>query len=124
MLDVIVSDFERTVRVVTESEKVAHAEFVEFDRATKTSIMAKDTGKTQAEQDLKETDQLITENMESMAQHQKLLDDALKELEELKPTCVDTGMSYEERVAKREEEIDALKSAMCQLDAEGVEADC
>jgi len=80
--------------------------------------------KAQAEQDLKSTDQSITESMEALSEHQKLLDDALKELEELKPTCVDTGMSYEERVAKREEEIDALKSAMCQLDAEGVEADC
>merc|ERR1719313_499116 len=124
MLDVIVSDFERTIRVVTEAEKEAHAAFVEFERTTKSSIMSAETGKAQAEQDLKSTDQSITESMEALSEHQKLLDDALKELEELKPTCVDTGMSYEERVAKREEEIDALKSAMCQLDAEGVEADC
>ena len=31
---------------------------------------------------------------------------------ELKPTCIDTGMSYEERVARREAEIDALKQAL------------
>ena len=31
------------------------------------------------------------------------------QLEELKPTCIDTGMSYAERVAKREEEIKALR---------------
>merc|ERR1719313_1748080 len=110
MLDVIVSDFERTIRVVFEAEKEAHAAFVEFERTTKSSIMSAETGKAQAEQDLKSTDQSITESMTALADHQKLLDDALKELE---PTCVDTGMSYEERVAKREEEIDALKSAMC-----------
>merc|ERR1719164_219431 len=48
MLDVIVSDFERTISVTTEAEQEAHREFVEFERATKTSIMSKETGKSQA----------------------------------------------------------------------------
>lgn len=124
MLDVIVSDFERTIRVVTEAEQESHREFVEFERTTKSSIMSKETGKSQSELDLKETDQKITEGMDNIDMHQKMLDDALKELEDLKPACVDTGMSYADRVAKREEEIDALKKAMCELDGEGVEADC
>jgi len=124
MLDVIVSDFERTIRVVTEAEQESNREFVEFERTTKSSIMSKETGKSQAELDLKETDQKIAEGMDNLDMHQKMLDDALKELEDLKPACVDTGMSYADRVAKREEEIDALKKAMCELDGEGVEADC
>jgi hypothetical protein len=124
MLDVIVSDFERSIRVTTEAEKEAHASFVEFERTTKSSIMSKETGKSQAELDLKETDQKIAEGMEDLNMHQKMLDDALKELEDLRPACVDTGMSYADKVAKREEEIDALKKAMCELDGEGVEADC
>jgi len=124
MLDVIVSDFERTIRVVTEAEQESHREFVEFERTTKSSIMSKETGKSQAELDLKETNQKIAEGMDSLEMHQKMLDDALKELEDLKPACVDTGMSYADRVAKREEEIDALKKAMCELDGENVEADC
>jgi len=124
MLDVIVSDFERTIRVVTEAENDSNRAFVEFERETKSSIMSKETGKSQAQMDLKETNQKIAENMENLDMHQKMLDDALKELEDLKPACVDTGMSYADRVAKREEEIDALKKAMCELDGEGVEADC
>jgi len=124
MLDVIVSDFERSIRVVTEAENEAHASFIEFERTTKSSIMSKETGKSQAELDLKETDQKIAEGMEDLDMHQKMLDDALKELEDLRPACVDTGMSYADKVAKREEEIDALKKAMCELDGEGVEADC
>jgi len=124
MLDVIVSDFERTIRVVTEAEQAAHREFTEFDRTTKSSTMSKETSKSQSELDLKETTQKIAENMANLELHQKMLDDALKELEDLKPACVDTGMSYADRVAKREEEIDALKKAMCELDGEGVEADC
>jgi len=124
MLDVIVSDFERTIRVVTEAEQESHRSFVEFERTTKSSIMSKETSKSQAELDLKETNQKITEGMDNLDMHQKMLDDSLKELEDLKPACVDTGMSYADRVAKREEEIDALKKAMCELDGEGVEADC
>merc|ERR1712232_1030635 len=42
---------------------------------------------------------------------------AIRELLELKPTCVDTGMSYEERVARREDEIESLKKALCVLEA-------
>merc|ERR1719399_73358 len=63
MLDVIVSDFERTIRVVSEAEREAHAAFVEFERTTKSSIMSAETGKTQAEQDLKSTDGSIAESM-------------------------------------------------------------
>lgn len=33
-------------------------------------------------------------------------------------------MSYVDRVAKREEEIAALKRALCILDTESVEAEC
>jgi len=44
-----------------------------------------------------------------------LLDSALKELENFSPTCVDTGMSYGERVKKREIEMAALRKALCML---------
>ena len=49
---------------------------------------------------------------------QDLLDKSLETLEKLRPACVDTGMSYEERVARREAEIEALKNALCVLDEE------
>jgi len=53
-----------------------------------------------------------------------LLDKALQELETLKPTCVSTGMSYKERVEKREEEMKALEVALCILDTDKVESAC
>merc|ERR1719321_1349143 len=124
MLEVIVSDFERSIKQTTEADDASHATFIAFDRESKGSISAKETGKAQAETDLKETTMLIEEGMHDLAESQKLLDDALKALEELNPACVDTGMSYKERVAKREEEIEALKTALCQLDVEKVEAEC
>jgi len=61
---------------------------------------------------------------DDLDKHQKMLDDVLKELEDLNPACVDTGMSYADRVQKRKDEIEALKKAMCELDAEKVEDEC
>jgi len=124
MLEVIASDFARSIKETGEADDAAHRTFVSFDRESKGSISSKETGKAQAETDLKETKMAIEEGMANLEGSQKLLDDALKALEELNPACVDTGMSYEERVAKREEEIEALKTALCQLDVEKVEADC
>ena len=37
---------------------------------------------------------------------------AMKELEKLKPVCVDTGMSWEERTARREQEVESLKESL------------
>merc|ERR1719161_3023872 len=124
MLEVIISDFERTIKVTTKAEKASHREFVEFERTAKTSIATKETGKSQAESDLKSTNSKIAESMDDLEKHQEMLDDVLKELEDLKPACVDTGMSYADRVQKRKDEIDALKKALCELDPEKVEDEC
>jgi len=124
MLEVIKSDFDRTVRHTTDAEAKAHADHVLFDRASKTDISGKETKKELDEEDLATTLTTIEQKMTDLQSAQDLLDSALKVIEALKPTCIDTGMSYEERVAKREEEIAALKKALCILDPEGVEEQC
>merc|ERR1719313_1934802 len=124
MLEVIKSDFERSIKQTTESEDESHRSHVSFDRESKGSISTKETAKSQAESDLKETKIEIKEAMANLEESQKLLDDSVKAIEELKPECIDTGMSYEERVEAREKEIEALKKALCQLDVEGVEETC
>lgn len=112
MLEVIQSDFERAERQTAEAEATSHRSFVAFERQTKVSIGEKETGKGHAETDLKSTKIALKEATSDFEDTQKLLDETLKELEELNPQCVDTGMSYEERVAAREEEIKALKKAL------------
>jgi len=124
MLEVIKGDFERTVRKTTQEEEQALADFVEFDRTSKMDIKGKETTVELSEQDLKSTISAIDMKTGDLTTAQGLLDDALKSVENLKPMCIDTGMSYADRVAKREEEVAALKTALCQLDPEGVEADC
>jgi peptidoglycan hydrolase CwlO-like protein len=124
LLDTIASDFDRTINIAEQNEDDAQREFVKFTQTTKSSIAAKEKTKLMDEQDLKTTKTSLKTKMEDLKTAQKLLDGALKELEELKPTCIDTGMSYKDRVAKREEEMSALKKALCLLDEENVEALC
>jgi chromosome segregation ATPase len=81
-------------------------------RRPKASIASKETDKKNKEADLEQTKIKIEEDLNDLKKNQELLDAALKELEELRPACVDTGMTYEERVAAREKEIEALKKAL------------
>merc|ERR1719164_125301 len=124
LLETIKSDFERTIKTTEESEAKASAEFVEFDRTTKADIGGKTTKKELDEEDLETTKMTIEKKMGDLKTNMGLLDKALMELEELKPACIDSGMTYKERVEKREEEMEALKKAMCMLDADGVESEC
>jgi len=124
LLETISSDFDRTIRTTEEAEATAHREFVEFKQTADASIAGKTTKKELDEDDLKTTKTSIKTKMSDLQTAMDLLDKALETLEELKPTCMDTGMSYKERVAKREEEMKALKKALCQLDEENVEPDC
>jgi len=124
LLETIESDFDRTIRTTEASEEQAHRDFVKFSQATKASIAGKEQKKELDEQDLKTTETNLKTKMEDLETAQSLLDDALKELEGLQSTCVDTGMSYKQRVEKREEEMKALGVALCILDTDKVEADC
>jgi len=124
LLETISSDFDRTIRTTEEAEHQAHRAYVEFSQTSKASIAGKETKKELDEADLKTTQADLKTSMEDLQTAQDLLDKALQELEELKPTCIDTGMSYAERVKKREEEMDALKKALCILDEENVEPAC
>merc|ERR1719272_889557 len=124
LLETISSDFDRTIRTTEASEEAAHRAYVEFNQASQSSIQGKTTKQELDEEDLKTTDTNIEQTTEDMQTAVDLLDKALQELEELKPTCMDTGMSYSERVAKREEEMKALGKALCQLDEQKVETEC
>jgi len=124
MLEVIQTDFERTIRFTEAAEKQAAADFVKFDRVSRADISGKETKIQLDQEDLVTTKTSIQQKMDDLKTAMDLVDSALKVLENLKPTCIDTGMSYSERVAKREEEIAALKKALCILDPDNKEPDC
>jgi len=117
MLDVIKSDFTRTISETEAAEEKAADEYRDFMTVTGKSLAEKHMA---TEQKTKQKDKAVddleeaADNLDSQA---KLLNTAVAELMELKPTCIDTGMSYEERVSRREDEIESLKKALCVLQA-------
>jgi hypothetical protein len=112
MMEVIQSDFSKLEAETTAAEEEAAKEFDRLmaeskkDKAVKLADMDyKKKSKTSAESDLQDSES-------DMKGAQKELDAALVYYEKLKPTCVAQPEPYEERVAKREAEIESLRTAL------------
>jgi len=117
MLDVIKSDFERTISETNEAESQAEADHLKFMTETGKSLAEKTMAEKQKKTQKDDALEKLGSATDSMASQMATLESSIKELLELKPVCVDTGMSYEERVARREDEIESLKKALCILEA-------
>jgi len=117
MLDVIKSDFERTISETEKEEAEAEKEHLEFMTKTGVSLAEKEMAQEQKKKYKDDAEDQLEEATESLNDNTEILSKAIAELLDLKPVCVDTGMSYEERVARRQDEIDALNKANCILKA-------
>jgi chromosome segregation ATPase len=124
LLEVISSDFARTISQTTASEKQSAKAFVEFERESKANTASKETKTQLLGEELTAAKSSIEVKTADLTTAMKLVDSALKELEGLKPQCIDLTSPYASRVAKREEEIQALTRALCLLDEEKVSDEC
>lgn len=122
-LEKIQAQFETTISETTAAEEAADAEFVKLERTTEADLEGYKTKKTLDEEDLEETKEAIATAKSEMKDQQKLKEDADDYLDAIKSKCF-FGMTYEEKKAKIDAEIAALKKAVCVLDTEGVETDC
>ena len=116
LLEVIESDFARLEAETTAAEEAGKKEYEEFmddskaDKATKeTTLKQKTTKKNTAAQEL-------STRQSDLEGTQKELEAANAYLEKLRPECIDTGKSYAERKAQREQEIKDLKEAVEMLE--------
>lgn len=116
LCEVIVSDFERTVEQTEQDESDAVKAFEDFERDSKKSIKDKKDEKKNNDGDIASCNDAITEAKDLLMEAMESKKGAEKELTKLKPMCVDQPETYEQRVQKREEEIQALKDAMTALD--------
>jgi len=117
MLDVIKSDFERTISETGKEEAEAEKEHLEFMTKTGVSLSEKKMATEQKTKYKDDAEEQLEDATESLNDNTEILSKSIAELLDLKPVCVDTGMSYEERVARRQDEIDALNKALCILKA-------
>jgi cell division septum initiation protein DivIVA len=118
MLEVIESDFARLEADTKAAEAAAQKEYDTFMTDSKVDKEAKATDiehKTAKKQD---ESQALTVKKSDLEGTQKELDAALAYFDKLKPSCVEAGVSYEDRVARREEEIKSLQEALRILNGE------
>merc|ERR1719168_385072 len=111
-LEVILSDFTRLESETSAAEAEEEDEYKTFmfeskkDKALKENEISLKSGtKTDKESSLHTAEADLKTTKEQ-------LDKALEYYEKLKPTCVDSGITYEERVKRREEEIVSLQEAL------------
>jgi len=112
MIEVIQSDFARLESETSAGEAEAQKQYDEFmtdssmDKGAKSTAIEHKTGKKQNHE------QSLQEAKTDLDGTQKELDAALTYYEKLKPSCVDQGESFEDRVARRKEEIQSLNEAL------------
>jgi hypothetical protein len=115
MLEVILSDFARLEAETLHAEDQAQSAYEQFTAETNQDVAVKETEKTHNEDRRTQTENLITSLKKELDLTQGELDAAIAYYEKLKPGCVDLGLSYEERVKAREEELMSLKEALAIL---------
>jgi len=118
MLEVIESDFARLESDTKAAEAEAQKQYDEFMEESRIDKAAKERDivhKTNKKNNEEQAVQTKTADLEGT---QKELDAALAYFDKLKPSCVDAGVSYDDRVNRRKEEIESLQEALRILNGE------
>lgn len=111
-LEVILSDFSRLESETEADEATEQDQYKGYmaEAEKSSALKANDSKHKQDEKTDKEG--ALHSAQEELQTTQEQLTAAVKYYEKLKPTCVDSGISYEERVKRREEEIQSLQEAL------------
>jgi len=111
-LEVILTDFSRLEAETASSEAEELAEYKkymhesELDKALKENEIKHKSARKEAQTSA------LHEAEEQLQLNQERLDAAVSYYEKLKPECVDSGITYEQRVKNREAEIQSLEEAL------------
>jgi len=120
ILEVVETDFARLEADTSAEEASAAKEYDKFmadskaDKESKTVDIETKTIKAHEE------DQALRKNKEDLEGTQGELNAALEYFDKLKPSCIDAGTSYDDRVDRRKEEIDSLQQALKILNGEDI----
>merc|ERR1719433_1734667 len=120
MLEVIATDFSRLEADTKAAEATAQKEHDQFMTDSKADKEAKSTDIEHKTAEKQDEIQALTVAKTDLEGTQKELDAALAYFDKLKPSCVDAGVSYEDRVARRKQEIESLQQALKILNGEDI----
>jgi len=120
MLEVIESDFARLEAETSAAEATAQKEYDNFMTDSKVDKAAKSTSSEHKAAKKQDSEQALVSKKSDLEGTQKELDAALSYYDKLKPSCVDAGVSYDDRVGRRKEEIQSLQEALRILNGEDI----
>jgi len=118
MIEVILADFQRLESDTTAAEEQSMKEYRELANDTEVDKTSKNGDIQHKTAKKEEANQALQNKKGDLAGTQKELDSAMKYYEKLKPQCIETGESYEDKVAARKEEIESLQEALKILNGE------
>jgi len=122
MLDVILSDFARLESDTSAAEDQAAAAYKSYTAESTEDVEVKTTELKHKESKKMQTLESLDQTKKELELTQEELTTALDYYEKLNADCVDTGLSFEERTTRREEEVQSLKEALKILDGEDLAA--
>jgi len=120
MLEVCESDFARLESETTTGEAEATKEYDQFMADSTDAKTTKEDAVKHKSGTKQNKESALATAKKDLAGVQDELAAAMAYYEKLKPSCVDAGESYEERVARRKQEIESLQEALKILNGESV----
>jgi len=111
-LEVILSDFARLESETTTAEASEQEDYEKYMFESKKDKALKENEKAHKDETKVNKESELHSTQAELKVTQEQLDKALEYYEKLKPTCVDSGITYEDRVKRREEEIVSLQEAL------------
>merc|ERR1740130_287259 len=120
MLEVIQSDFARLESETEASEAAAQKEHDTFMSDSKIDKEGKSTDEEHKTAKKNDEEAALGTAQEDLEATQKELVAAMAYFDKLKPSCIEADVSYEDRVAAREAEIESLQEALKILNGDSI----
>lgn len=117
LLETSAEDFSRMLTLAETEEEAAKDAYAKLMDESKESKIKKEAEVKGAESEIKTLAVAIKDAQEDKSMTSHELDAVMEYLEKLKPQCEQKVMTYEEKKAKREAEIEGLKEALSILEA-------